>query len=325
MNTRKVCLFCLVLLLLSTAAHAKIVFRSERNGVKGIYIMDDDGSNQTLLIEGAGWPVPWSWSPDGTSILFDRGSALYLMAPDGTNIRQLTEKDAGTRASFSPDGKFIVYDRSRTENNKQKFSVEVLNIKTGQRKVILDRSVVSCDWSPDGRHILFAEPTSPGRSSTIWVMGADGHKPRPLLPNPGPRQVNFFSHRSSPRWSPDGRQVVFTEEERTFNNVLIFKAFRYMIYDRASDSLRKLSIPRDWMCYDIDWMDEGESVVFTARVGIPMDEPIVGRIDITPSNIYKYHIKRREITRLTDHPGKDSILDWISDDVLPVDPRGKKK
>ena len=182
MNTRKVYLVCLVLLLLSTAADAKIVFRSERNGVKGIYVMDDDGSNQTLLLEG-GSIFPESWSPDGTQILFVRGTVLYLMDPDGTNIRQLREKDGSSigRASFSPDGKFIVYDRLWTENNNQKRSVEVLNIETGKRKVILDRLANSCDWSPDGEQILFSETISPGRSNTIWVMGADGHKPRELI------------------------------------------------------------------------------------------------------------------------------------------------
>ena len=329
MNTRKVCLVCLVLLLVSTAAHAKIIFSSERNGVKGVYAMDDDGSNQTLLTEGLD-PFPQSWSPDGTKILFKRfvhrSVILYLMDPDGTNIRQLTEKDDSYigKCSFSPDGNFIVYDKLWTENNNQKSSVEVLNIETGKREVILDRSVTFCDWSPDGRHILFAEPISPGRSSTIWIMGADGHKPRELIPNPGPRQVNFFSYRSHPRWSPNGRQVVFTETERTFNNVLIFKAFRYMIYDLASDSIRKLSIPRDWVCYSIDWMDDGESVVFTARAGIPMDKP-VERIDIFPCYVYKYHIKTREITQLTNDPGWDQTIDWISDDVLPVSPKGKKK
>ena len=39
---------CLILLL-STVANAKIVFDSKRDGVKGIYVMNDDGSNVTLL------------------------------------------------------------------------------------------------------------------------------------------------------------------------------------------------------------------------------------------------------------------------------------
>ncbi len=345
MLMNRVVLLCLLGLILSTAAHAKIVFSSERNGVKGIYVMDDDGSNQTLLIEGRGGAVPWSWSPDGTRILFTKGVRrgvqqsviLFLIDPDGTNIRQLTENDGSYigRASFSPDGKFIVYHRRWNENNKEKRSVEVLNIETGKRKVILADHLaidaINCDWSPEGRHILFAEPTSPGKSNTIWIMGADGHNPRELIPNPGPQRDNFHIYRERPRWSPDGRQVVFTEREQKWEHVpnvvngLIFKAFRYMIYDFASDSIRKLSIPRDWICYGIDWMDDGESVVFAARADMPMDKLLMGRIDFPPCYVYKYHIKTRERTQLTHDPGWDQTIDWISDDVLSVTPQGKKK
>ena len=291
--------------------------------------MDDDGSNQTVLTEG-GTITPWSWSPDGKQILFKKGkgSGLFLMDPDGTNIRLLKKEDYVNRASFSPDGKFIVYYRK--EDDKQKSSVVVLNIKTGKIKQIADDGIQH-DWSPDGRHILFAEPLSPGISSTIWIMGADGQNPRELILNPGPQRDNFRIYRERPRWSPDGRQVVFTEREQkqafvpNVGNGLIYKAFRYMVYDRASDSLRKLSIPRDWICYGIDWMDDGKSVVFIARAGMPMDKLLWGRIDFPPCYVYKYHIKTGEITQLTNDPGQDYTIDWISDDVLSVTPQDKKK
>lgn len=108
--------------------------------------------------------------------------------------------------------------------------------------------------------------------------------------------------------------------------LLGLKAVRYMIYDHIGDNIRKLSISRDWECYGIDWTDTGESVVFTARAGVRIDEPIAGpRDNIPPCYVYKYHIKTREITQLTNDPGKDQIIDWISDDVLPVTPQGKKK
>ncbi len=334
MNTRKVCLFCLVGLLLSTAAHAKLVFGSKHNGVQGIYVMDDDGSNETLLIEGAAH-YPLSWSPDGTQILFMRignGTVLFFMDPDSTNIRQLTEKGLGSigKCSFSPDGNFIVYNRVWTEDNNQRYNVEVMSIKTGEREVILDRLAAFCDWSPDGKHIIFAESLSPNRSSTLWIMGADGHNPRPLIPNPGPQPDNFHIYRERSSWSPNSQQIVFTETELKWEhvpnvgNALFYKAFRYMIYDRTSDNIRKLSIPKDWQCYGIDWMDDGDSVVFTARTR-PIDIPIVGRIDFTPCYVYKYHIKTHVITQLTDDPGWDQIIDWISDDVLSVSPKDKKK
>ena len=98
MYKHKAVLLSLLLLLLSTAAHARIVYSSERNGVEGIYVMDDDGSNQTLLTDEFAL-YSWGWSPDGKQILIRRrvhqfsDRALFLMNADGKNIRQLTEDD----------------------------------------------------------------------------------------------------------------------------------------------------------------------------------------------------------------------------------------
>ena len=59
------------------------------------------------------------------------------------------------------------------------------------------------------------------------------------------------------------------------------------------------------------------------HVGIPLNELVLPD-QHPPANIYKYHIPTGEITQLTDHPGMDGTLDWISDDVLSVTPQGKK-
>lgn len=329
---------CLLILLLSTAAHAKIIFSSKRNGVQGLYVMDDDGNNQTLLTD-EWYPIPESWSPDGTQILFVRrvqnSSILFLMNPDGTNIQQLTEKDGSYigKASFSPDGKFIVYDIVRMIDNKHKANVEVLNIKTRKREIISDMFATFCDWSPDGKHIVFTEPLRPGKDGTVWIMGADGHNPRRLihvgqLPVAnGAVSVQCWGT----RWSPDGNQIAFYQEEFVIKNIegvgnaRINKAFRLMICNRNGTNIRQLQIPKDWKFSSLDWMDDGKSIVFSARVGIPVDEPIPLDFEWPPGNIYKYHIKTGEITQLTDHPGLDQTLDWISDDVLPVSAVGKKK
>ena len=342
MCKRKVVLMILLLLLLSTAAHAKIVFSSERNGVMGVYVMDDDGSNQTLLLEDEELdPYPQSWSPDGKQILFCRrvrefsDAVLFIMNADGTNIRQLTEDDGSYigKCSFSPDGNFIVYDGSLLIGDKEKYVVKVLNITTGKIEVISDLNIIQCNWSPDGKHIIFAEVLSPGRSSTIWIMDADGQNPRELIPNPGLQADNFTIYRENPRWSPGGQKIVWTEAEHKWElvpnvgNALIRKAYRYMIYDLKSRNIQQLKkIPKDYFPLGIDWMDDGESVVFSARAGTLLNKPIHGvRGEPPPCYIYKYHIRTQEITQLTNDPSKDQMIDWIRDDVLSVSPIGKKK
>ena len=143
LGRKEVGLICLLLLLLSTGAHAKIVFSSVREGVYGVYIMDDDGSNQTVLTESETLrPFPRCCSPDGKQILFQRRTkingnrGLFLMNADGTNIRQLTENDGSSLngSSFSPDGKSIVFQRTTQINDKSQHSIVVLNIETGKMK-----------------------------------------------------------------------------------------------------------------------------------------------------------------------------------------------
>ncbi|RKU06212.1 hypothetical protein C6501_19040 [Candidatus Poribacteria bacterium] len=344
MNGCKIVFFCLLFLLIGTAAHAKIVFSSERDGevgkpsggVRGIYVMDDDGSNLTLLTESKELkPYPKCWSPDGQQILFGQDRLpLNLMNADGTHIQQLHPRtDANTTilgGSFSPDGKSIVFSRDFVKNGKVKNTITVMDLATRAMKIIAEEDAVNCRWSPNGKQIVFDKPsTVGGGGNTIWIMGADGQNPRPLIP--APPKGEFFTHRSKPRWSPDGQQIVFRHYEYIYKpwpglpgRALIYHAHRYIICDRDGRNIRKLRIPKDWEVYSLDWMDDGESIVFAARADMPIDEPIMPGFVWPPSYVYKYNIRTWEITQLTDDPGWDQTIDWISDDVLPVSPQGKK-
>ena len=96
---------------------SKIAFSACYEGDCGIYIMNADGTNLSLLIAGDYSP---SWSPDGNQIVFVSSRAgcgfdIFSMNADGTNQINLTNTTSalegildGTPAS-SPDGEWIVY------------------------------------------------------------------------------------------------------------------------------------------------------------------------------------------------------------------------
>ncbi|MCG9126046.1 PD40 domain-containing protein [Candidatus Poribacteria bacterium] len=187
MSLQKVSLLFLIFLLFSEAVDAKIVLGSRRNDVHGVYVMDDDGSNQTLLVEeGERWhPFPDRWSPDGKKILFKNRFGQFLMNPDGTNFQKLNTPNGRIGAmSFSPDSKSIVFNMIVNIDIKEIKTVNVFHIETGEVKKIADVVASTCDWAPDGKHIVFAEQgVVGGVGGTLWIMGSDGHNPRkPLKP-----------------------------------------------------------------------------------------------------------------------------------------------
>jgi TolB protein len=93
---------------------SRIAFNSNLTGDHVMYIAHADGSKVVDLSHvGEGWQV--DWSPDGRSILFtshrdhpDNYTDVYVMRPDGSGIRRLTN-NLGYTPAWSPDGEHIVF------------------------------------------------------------------------------------------------------------------------------------------------------------------------------------------------------------------------
>ncbi len=327
-------IFSCLLFLFSTVADAKIVFGSKRDGVSGIYVMNDDGSHVRLLTDEPVFYHPHHprWSPDGTQIIFrmpvnlsgNNEYHLFLMNASGTNVRSLIEPQFGINGepSFSPDGKRILF----TTDTFKKRGTNILHLESGEVIQLPDIVANSSDWSPDGRQIVFASTSfsiAGGAGSDIWIMDADGGNPRKLLPPPAVE--GRIIDRSSPRWSPDGKQILYAETEYTFEprgffEFLILKANRYLICDQNGEHTLQLSISKKWKSRDIDWMDNGESVLLSAA------ELKLNRVMLSNNadyNIYKYHIATKKTTQLTDHLGSEWEVNWVSGYTLSVSPTGK--
>jgi TolB protein len=93
---------------------SRIAFNSNLTGDHVMYVAQADGSKVVDLSRvGEGWQA--DWSPDGRSILFtshrdhpDNYTDVYVMRPDGSAVRRLTDDRAYTPA-WSPDGNYIVF------------------------------------------------------------------------------------------------------------------------------------------------------------------------------------------------------------------------
>ena len=76
----------------ATGALGDITFRSFIDGNADIYVVNDDGPNQTRLTNSQGFDDMPMWSPDDSKIAFYSGSEgeIFVMDVDGSNPTQLT-------------------------------------------------------------------------------------------------------------------------------------------------------------------------------------------------------------------------------------------
>ena len=155
----------------------QIVFhRSFFEGDSYIVTIDADGSNETPLTAGSTKEHSPSWSPDGATIGYvTEYGQLALMAPDGSNRREIVANHAGGGGwggmSWSPDSSQIAYTRDLGECT----GIVLINADgTDERRIsYLPGDSIQPAWSPDGELLLFANAIAQGWSQ-IYIVSAHG-------------------------------------------------------------------------------------------------------------------------------------------------------
>jgi len=159
-----------------------VVFPAFRDGDWGIYVVSRDGGAPVRI--GASPELAFGElllsSPDGRRLLLPGGLPgnayrLVVMNADGSGRKDLGDGDPGT-ASWSPDGKRIVFESDRDANHE----IYVMDADgTNQTRLTTSPGRdANPAWSPDGRRIVFS--SSRGGNVDIYVMNADGTNERRL-------------------------------------------------------------------------------------------------------------------------------------------------
>jgi Tol biopolymer transport system component len=149
-----------------------------------IFVMEADGSNPRNLTDSTSSDVAPSWSPDGSSIVFqsdrDGNQEIYVMDADGSNPRNLTNNEAGDlQPAWSPDGSTIAFDSDRDGNGNREIYVMDIDGSNLQRLTDSPGMDGLPTWSPDGRYIAFQSDRG-GESQEVHVMEVDGSNVRRL-------------------------------------------------------------------------------------------------------------------------------------------------
>lgn len=130
----------------------------------------------------------------------DGDSEIYVMAADGSEVRQLTHNSVEDRDPvWAPDGQRLVFF-SRREATPDLYLIRADG--TGLRRLTTDAGAEhSVAWSPDGRRIAFVSNVSGHQELYLLTMAGSG---TPV------RLTEHEFESVSPQWSPDGREILFS-------------------------------------------------------------------------------------------------------------------
>ena len=176
-----------------------------------------------------------SWSPDGARIAYLSSSYLrgiigrarqlhlFTMAPDGSDIQDLTPKLAAViqqPPQWAPDGQrlaFVAHPRrgdGGVSSQPGLYTVRADGTEL-QRLAAAIRSPVA--WSPDGQRLAFAQAVDD--TVMLVTVAADGSDPQSLVPIEGwqqgggqPRVRTAWIN--SVAWSPDGTRILVSVNDR---------------------------------------------------------------------------------------------------------------
>lgn len=193
--------------------------------ISDIYRIDADGSNAINLTNRPARYAGLDLSPDGRTLAFDsdragNGNHIWLMSPDGSNLRRIVEDGVNYGPRWSPDGSRIAFLR----NVGGEQSVAVVSA-SGGTPVDVSSAAIAADepctgseprrlqligWAPDGR-VLFSNYIC-GFGYRHYIVSADGSQHLES-------DMDFMTT----WWSPDGSRIALNDKDAP-NHPMIMSA-----------------------------------------------------------------------------------------------------
>ena len=293
---------------------------------------------------------------DGGYIAFlstrDGNNHVYMMDPDGRNVRRLT--DAADRLqlhirygrsgiAWSPDGRYVAFTADAGHITLSQ--LYVVDVRNGSIRKVLDgeqfnraTTQVSPAWSRDGKWIAVEGGGLGDGIQGIFAISPDGTVRRLTKPS---QYLDM-----EPTWSPDGRRIAYT----TMENWAANNFFDIFVTEIGGDARVDLT-GHEQTAENPAWSPDGRSILYArswtgqlVRLDLDSMEPhqltddpveyrcpewspdgrsiVVQAGSQTPGEIVVMTVDGDNPTNLTNHPASDRTPSWV-DPSLSVSPSSR--
>ena len=208
-----------------------------------LYMMNADGSNQTLLTKGDKNETDAQWL-DNETIAFATGGEIWCMKADGNDRRQLSKTDGNVEGfEFSPDRKKVIVLKSIPYTGSIKAKPEDLPKTTG--RVVTD--LMYRHWDHYVESILHPFVFNVGDGFAIASDGTDILEGEPyecpMEPFGGIEQLD---------WSTDSKQIAYTCRKKTGVQYSISTDSDIYLYNIETKQTKNLCKPADYEAPEVD-------------------------------------------------------------------------
>jgi dipeptidyl aminopeptidase/acylaminoacyl peptidase len=337
----------------------RLAFVSKRNSDKEqVWLISMSGGEARQLTYAKNGAANPRWSPDGKRILF-----LMQEKDSETQERQKKAKEDPIlvgKNDFKPSHLWAIDVETIDEAPELLFTIpdaepgkdhKATDSRDKSRRLTEgDFHVSDPQWSPDGERIAFVSARTPKADDTMFgatvhILDVETKQMRKLTPHDG--------NESSPRWSPDGKQIAFLYYPKGYG--------QYELYVTSVDGGSPTHLTSDFN-RSIDapvWSSDGRFLYFRAMDGVrrhlycvskdggavrqaTQGDGVIDRVSIaddgevflcsrstptTPPDLWLGSIQTGEMKRLTQlNPqmgdftlGETRVIHWKSQDGLEIE------
>ncbi len=225
----------------------KLLYVSEREGAKEIYMSDYNGRHPRRITFNGSINLSPQWSPDGSKILYtsymQEGPKLYIQELKTGRIRTASARPGiNVGGRWSPDGKRVALTLS-VDRSPELYTLD-LDSKEYTRFTNNRAIDISPSWSPDSSRLVYVSDMA--GNPHVYMINSHGGKPT--------RLTFQGKYHSTPSWSPDGKKIAFV---RLLNG-------KFNIWVMNADGSDKTQLTFEGNNKTPSWSPDGRFIVFNS-------------------------------------------------------------